>query len=318
MINLPLEWSRRPFRKIGDGQVRKLNVNDFYLLGKSCSAMTTLLEKMESSAPFSHFMIKLYFLRSQFNDLLEEPCSLVASTSRAAKAVVHEIDSLIPPEFDEVFKMDGTAMTPKWKFSSLKSKLSNFETVLSNDMPEMSTYAVSQIGIMRTDDLIDRAYHQIAEPLRPLLLPKAKTDIIEAGKCLAFRLSTASAFHACRAIEAGMDQYYEALCGHPYKVSESGGNNNWGAKTEALTKSNADEKITEFLTHIRKQYRNPVTHPEIVVDEHEAVDLFGASLSAISMMLGATRILLSKNQLVLPGIPPKMAELGANTHEEAS
>jgi hypothetical protein len=318
MISLPLEWSSRPFRKIGDGQVRKLNVNDFYLLGKSCNSMTALLEKMESSAPFSQFMLKLYYLRSQFRDLLEEPCSLVSSTARAARAVVDEIDSLIPADVDELFKIDGREIVPRWKFNGVKSKLSNFETVLTNDMPEMSTYAVSQIGIMRTDDLIDRAYYQIAEPLRPLLLAKAKTDIIEAGKCLAFRLSTASAFHACRAIEAGMDQYYEALCGHPYKVSDSGGNNNWGAKTEALIKSNADEKITEFLTHIRKQYRNPVTHPEIVVDEHEAVDLFGASLSAISMMLGATRILISRNQLVLPGIPPKMIGLESKTHEEAS
>jgi hypothetical protein len=75
-------------------------------------------------------------------------------------------------------------------------------------------------------------------------------------------------------------------------------------------KEKADEKVTEFLTHIRKQYRNPVTHPEVVVDEHEAVDLFIASLSAISMMLGATRAIKDKNQLKLKGLSDGYEEAG--------
>lgn len=140
-------------------------------------------------------------------------------------------------------------------------------------MPEMANFAVDQIGILRTDDLIANAHHQIAEHLRPFLLDKAKVDIVEAGKCLAFRLSTAAAFHSCRAIEACIDQYFETLTGKPYEISAKGGNNNWGAKTDALSKSGAPEKVTEFLSHIRKQYRNPVTHPEVIVEEWKAVDL---------------------------------------------
>jgi hypothetical protein len=226
---------------------------------------------------------------------------MLPSSQRAASGVVGNINVFLPEDFEAIFALDQNKVYYPYQFGTLTSAITAFETVLTNDMPEMSTFAVSQIGILRTDDLINGAYRQIAEPLLPLLQKKAKADIVESGKCLAFRLSTASAFHACRAIETGIDQYYEALAGKPYKVSPSGGNNNWGAKTEALIKAGADEKVTEFLTHIRKQYRNPVTHPEVVVDEYEAVDLFIASLSAISMMLGATKAIVENNQPTFPG-----------------
>jgi hypothetical protein len=41
------------------------------------------------------------------------------------------------------------------------------------------------------------------------------------------------------------------------------------------------------LDHFREEYRNPVTHPEEVVDDQTAFNLFPAALSAISQMLVA-------------------------------
>jgi hypothetical protein len=291
--------------------VQQLNINDYYELGKQSQEIQTLLSQIDSAVEVSSVSWPLFTYRWAIESILKEPCALLSASQRAAKAVIASISAFIPSgiqEFHGVLrdKIQVEVYQLQWVVDAIKS----FETILKNDMPEMSTFGVSQIGILRTDDLINGAYRQIAEPLRPLLQPKAKADILEAGKCLAFRLSTASAFHACRAIEAGMDQYYEALVGKPYKVSPSGGNNNWGAKTKALEDAGADEKVTEFLTHIRKQYRNPVTHPEVVVDEHEAVDLFVASLSAISMMLGATKAIVDKNQLTFPNFTGGLGALG--------
>jgi hypothetical protein len=287
--------------------VQQLSVNDFYLLGKRIDGLEKEL-KTEAPIPLSRLMWHMFSVRNLLTTVLTEPCTLLMSSQRAARGVITRINNFIPEEFEEIVLVDQTRACQTWELSGVSSALTTFETVLSNDMPEMSTFAVGQIGILRTDDLIHRAYRQIAEPLQPLLQEKAKADIIEAGKCLAFRLSTACAFHACRAIEAGIDQYYEILAGKPYKISPNGGNNNWGAKTEALVQANADQKVTEFLTHIRKQYRNPVTHPEVVVDEHEAVDLFVAALSAISMMLGATKLIAEKNQPILPGLGDGLGE----------
>jgi hypothetical protein len=144
MINYAPLCERHPFGPVGDGQVRQLNINDFFLLGKRIDALDLEL-RTQDPLPLSKFVWKMFAVRNHLETVLQA-----------------------------------------------------FETILANDMPEMSTYAVSQIGILRTDDLLNGAHQQIAEPLLAILQTKAKADIIEAGKCLAFRLSTASAFHICR------------------------------------------------------------------------------------------------------------------------
>jgi len=130
-------------------------------------------------------------------------------------------------------------------------------------------------------------------------MPLALTDITEAGKCLAFRVPTAAAFHLSRAIETGMNQYYEALTGKPYALKDSA--RNWAVKTDALTKADADSKITEYLIHIRKAYRNPITHPDVVLEPWEAFNFFSQSIGVISMMLGAVKELDEKSQPMLDG-----------------
>ena len=281
--------------------MRQLNVNDFFLLGKRIEELEREL-KSSGPLPVSAFMWHMFIVRSSLQTVLQEPCAMLQASQTAAKTLLQKITSIVPEDIDALMKLDANQTYQPWQLSNISDAITAFETVLTNDMPAMSTYAVSQVGILRTDDLINGAYKQIAEPFLPFLLEKAKTDIIEAGKCLAFRLSTASAFHICRAIETGIDQYYEALSGEPYKVSANGGNNNWGAKIKELGDSGAEQKVTEFLTHIRKQYRNPVTHPEVIVDEHEATDLFITALSAISMMLGETKGIVKADAPMLPGM----------------
>ena len=303
--------------KIGDRDMQQLNIVEYYEFGKKTQSLITALGKIEGSVPKKSVALSLYGYRWSLTRLLEEPCALLPGCQRSMQAIIRRINDVFPSEdLDEIFgENKPDSQVQHYHLRWIVDEIEKFETILRNDMPEMATFSVSQIGILRTDDLIKNAYRQIAEPLRSLLPEKAKSDIIESGKCLAFRLPTAAAFHICRAIESGIDQYYEALAGKPYEVSPSGGNNNWGAKTEALSKVTADEKVTEFLTHIRKQYRNPVTHPEVVVDEHEAVDLFIAALSAISMMLGETKIQKRKKQMIIPGIEAAATQAALPTPE---
>ena len=290
--------------------MQRLNVHDYYELGKKIAELEKQIgNAAEESVRKSAIAWPLFTLRWTFEDLLKEPCALLTASQRSAKAVIKSITSLLPVELADIFNSDEEEFFQTYELRSVTTAFTNFETVLKNDMPEMSTFAVAQIGILRTDDLINNAHRQIAEPLQILIERKAKQDIIEAGKCLAFQLSTASAFHVCRAIETGIDQYYEAVTGSPYPVSASGGNNNWGAKIGALESAGADKKVTELLNHIRKQYRNPVAHPEVTVEEYEAVDLFITALSAISMMLGATKALTVNPEDDLPLIAAPTATL---------
>ncbi len=144
---------------------------------------------------------------------------------------------------------------------------------------------VSQKGIYSTDELIARAETHVPEKYREVLSGKATDDIQQAGKCLAFEVSTASAFHMWRAVESVMNSYYQALTGKTF--AEAKVTRNWGDYIKALDGSKADKKITVFLDHIRAEYRNPINHPDDTLDPEEAFGLFGTALSAITSMTRA-------------------------------
>ena len=74
----------------------------------------------------------------------------------------------------------------------MTQRAKEFETVLANELPGLATYVVSPKGIFSTDDLIANAERQISEKCRGALNEKARGDIQQAGKCLAFELPTAS------------------------------------------------------------------------------------------------------------------------------
>jgi hypothetical protein len=281
--------------------VQQLNVHDYYDLGKKIDNIEREIAKAGNNAtPKRALAWLLFILKWQLSAIVKEPCALLPASQRAATTVIKAINQLIPEDVEEVFEIDKDQVIQHYQLTSLGSKFTDFETVLKNDMPEMSTFAVAQIGIYRTEDLINKSYLQVAEDLRPLLMPLALKDISEAGKCLAFRVPTAAAFHLSRAIETGMNQYYEALTGKPYDLPDAA--RNWGAKTEALKKAKADEKITEFLVHIRKAYRNPITHPDVILEPHEAFNFFSQSMGVISIMLAAVKALHDERQLLLPGL----------------
>ena len=118
----------------------------------------------------------------------------------------------------------------------------------------------------------------IPAPLRVKLPPQAVFDIREAGKCLAFETPTASAFHLLRAVEAMLLLYYVQVTGGALPPRMR----NWGVYINNLRKNgHADEKILEFLDHIRQSYRNPVSHPEVSMTTDDMVVLFGVATAAI-------------------------------------
>ena len=289
-----------PFALIGDGKVQQLNVHDYYELGKKVHSIEREMKAITEVIAASTLAWPLFMLRWHFVGMLTDPCALLPASQRAALAVMKAIGNLVPADIDGIFKLTPEDTLSPYQFHALVTAITEFETVLKNYMPEMSTFAVDQIGIFRTEDLINKPFNQISEDLRSLLLPLALKDISEAGKCLAFRVPTAAAFHLSRAIERGMSQYYEGLTGEPYQLPDAA--RNWAKKTEALEKADADKKITEYLVHIRKAYRNPITHPDEILDSSEAFNFFSQAIGVISMMLTAVKLLDENKQPLLPGI----------------
>ena len=198
---------------------------------------------------------------------------------KRAGALLREFQECGLPEDVTGIVGDQNADALAWQVYAVSQKAKEFETVMANEMPGLAIYSVFQHGIFSTDDLITHADHHIPEKLRGPITDKAKKDIAEAGRCLAFELPTAAAFHMWRALETVMDRYYFALTGKSFEDANI--TRNWGEYIKALREVGADEKITVFLDHIRAEYRNPISHPSETLESDDAFTLFGTALSAI-------------------------------------
>jgi hypothetical protein len=112
-----------------------------------------------------------------------------------------------------------------------------------------------------------------------LLDAKTLKEIDEAGRCLACTLYTASGFHILRSVEMAVKAYV---------FMQNGGNlpklnqRSWGKYIELLT-GKVSEKVLDAL-RILKGKRNPLMHPQHVLNESQAVSLFcicGAAMEAL-------------------------------------
>jgi len=260
--------------------MKKFNAFSVYTLGKSLFGVSSL--KTEDTK-LATVWWPLFSLRSALEDQFQEESIFLDASKRAALSVIQSIDGILPRDFAEVVKKDKEEEIPGYRIGWITKAVQTLETVLGNDMPGLSSYMVQQKGIYKTDDLIERADSHFLEEIRKDLPERAKEDFREAGKCLAYEVPTACAFHLWRAVETVTDSYYKRISGKSFVDAHV--QRNWGAYIKALEAAQADVKITEFLDHIRAKYRNPQMHPEEMVAVPEAFGLFGAASSLITQLV---------------------------------
>ncbi len=159
----------------------------------------------------------------------------------------------------------------------LSQLLKSFEETFASESQDANVFSVSQKGTHATLDLMQRAADNLPPEVRSRLTSEAQTDIREAGRCLALDCHTAAGLHILRAVESMITIYMAKLTKKPVRRQDR----NWGVYLRELNKANADKKLTGYLLHIKDYYRNPLMHPEQVLDANEAFSLFNASLSAI-------------------------------------
>ena len=247
----------------------------------------SVLNNVTAETPFSDLIWPLWTARYTLNQLSTENPVLVDSSRRAITNFIAAINRVLPAD-DELWGIDHTGKTANaYATAGILTAWKNFETVLSNDVPATPTFVVMQKGIYRTEDLIDNGYDHLPKGLRALLFPQVEVDIMQSGRCLAFEVPTASAFHMWRAVESAMDSYYTALTGKTFKDAKM--SRSWASYIQALDRAGADKKVTSFLDHIREEYRNPIAHPSVNIELEEAFMLFGTGLSAIAQMAGAIK-----------------------------
>jgi hypothetical protein len=189
----------------------------------------------------------------------------------------------------ETLMTDGTDDSERLVTASEASRLSKltkeFETVASAEVSSFNTYQIMRKLAYDTRTLIEEGEALLPKKVQDEIPAEAVVDLKEAAKCMAFEVNTACAFHTIRATEAVLRVYYRTVVGTTPKVKDR----NWGTYIRLLKAKGADPRITGFLDHIREAYRNPITHPEQVVDASEAQVLLGVCVSAIIQMVRAIR-----------------------------
>ncbi len=209
-------------------------------------------------------------------------------TTQAALRLYRAITAIIPDNWDDLMAtFPARTAEPEeplgvWLIAEVREAAKEFETVLRNECQIMDTYFISKKGTYSTKDLVENAHHQIPEPSRSALPQQSRLDFDQAGKCFAFDVHTAAAFHLLRGTEAVIREYYELIVPGPKRASAK--MRNWGVYIKLMRTHDGDANVLSLLDHMREVYRNPVTHPEENYTDERVQVLFGLCVSAVVLL----------------------------------
>jgi hypothetical protein len=175
---------------------------------------------------------------------------------------------------------------------SVANAARSFETTLLAELRDLDVYFVSPVGIFSTSALLTKAEEMFGENRR--FLPEITVQQIkEAGKCLAFSLGSAAAFHLFAALESVLREYYDKLSGNAPRPK----NPSMGAYLDELSElQSVDKKLLAALWQVKDLHRNPSIHFETLLTTGQALTLVGMIHSAIATTLD-----------VVSKIPPTIA-----------
>jgi hypothetical protein len=229
-------------------------------------------------------------------------------TTPAALRLYNAISAIVPLSWDELTATLQTKIAEPeeplgvWLVNEVREGATEFETVLRNECQMMDIYFISKKGTYSTKDLVENAHYQVPEPSRSQLPEQTKVDFDQAGKCIAFDVHTAAAFHLLRGTEAVIREYYELLVPGPKKANIR--MRNWGVYLKLMKAQNGDTNVISLLNHMREAYRNPVMHPEENYSDERVQVLFGLCVSAVVLLVQAIQSSRAKGGVLnFPIIP---------------
>ncbi len=270
-------------------EMRRVNQYRFYELATRVHPLSLVQDSSKvKDVFFDLFDARQALVEAHGEDSLRVSRPTIQSLIQAIDGIVpRDNDGSLTPEGQQLFS-DDKAEIGYYHGFTLRAAVTKFEAVLSAELQSLDTYFISQKGTYSTPHLIEHAENIFPEAIRSDLPAQAVRDIQEAGRCLALDTPTAAGFHILRAIESVMAKYYHLVTGKQMPTRMR----NWGGYIKRLNRSDkADTKITTFLDHIRQNYRNPITHPEVMLTPDEVEVLLGVATSAIRQMILAIQTL---------------------------
>jgi len=276
--------------------VERINQFDLYTLGQTIKGIAPFEEDVPCGSVFSALMSA----RTAMKQLLDGKPTPLGVSRATAQQFYEQLDSIWETHFRTAgedgkksirFPEDDTPPIPSWTWYWMRQSLERFETVFREDMREAAAYIVPKHGIYSTPALVDHADETFPSDVASFIPDKAKADFKAAGRCLAFNLLTASGYHVGRAVEGMLESYYQFFCQKGPEITLNG----WAAyiseldkvlQTKAYPEDQLSEKTLKELDQMREDYRNPLAHPRVVLNESEARMVFSNGESLIIGMAG--------------------------------
>lgn len=253
------------------GTMVRLDLSYFYRLGVEFAAIRNLKPPR-----------KMWDVYSALHDLQQSIIAILTDTNfgpalrgcgKAGREIVELLGPILARELDHDFM--------PWDAAQLNSKLNNLEAVLAGELAVADAYFVVEKKPYSTLSLVAEGETLFSFDL-PRKVPEAVTDLREAGKCVAFELFTASAFHIHRAVESILRRYWEQVTGNQPKPKQR----NIGIYLNGLIKLKCgDAKVIAALQQLKDLHRNVVIHPETSLNASEAQGLIGIANSVSAAML---------------------------------
>lgn len=182
---------------------------------------------------------------------------------------------------------DGRPVGPlkRWQMNSIATKIDVFEHQLSGELKKTATYAVPERGIFNIELLAEGAERHIHESIRVKLPKFARDEFRAAGRCLAFGMYSASGFHAARAVETVLRDYYKRFIGLPPDKPMGLLASNLAdllEKKDAVLKPK--ENTVRHIKDVTNFDRNPLMHRGVDLQEIDALTLFNSALAVMVEM----------------------------------
>ena len=264
--------------------MRYVNFHYFYSFSKAISALNDLEEGKTISESFG----SLYFAKNNLVDLLNNDILPPESSEQSARALLNQIDELLK---------DPSRETPMsfFEVSRIQASLRTFEAVLESEYAIKPVFALSEKGVYSVKRLAENGAGMFSAEINALV-PEMESDLKDAGRCIAFELSTAAAFHLFRATEAVAKAYIALVRNEPVTKKEM--KFGLGGYKKILEKLGVDDRIASSIDQLVRLHRNPTVHPEMKISVEESLATLGMVQSVIRTM--TIDMLRRKNE---PGTP---------------
>lgn len=265
--------------RVGDSAMDRVNLPFFYRLGATLRPLCEM--NAESSNRFD-VLIACFAALEQIRTLFSTYPALTVCRS-SGQSFIASMDKAIEEwhqyrDLSEEERIQAKPVSDQ-EAKAIITHIIEFQTVLTNELQTFAAYQIGRKGIYSTSDLIEQADNIFGEKIHKKLAPETWKDISESGRCLAFDLATATAFHIWRAVERELRTYYEIWTGHPALKKA------WATLLIGLKTTKADGKVIAVLDQLRDLHRNPTIHPASEIDIDDALALFGIASSAITSMV---------------------------------